>query len=201
MTVRKTGRLERRELVERLLREDHERSDRAISRLANTSHTTVARVRAALVASGQIAARRDRGGVAHQAGHGNLRRQPAGEPGPALQHGAFSETTLPALRTRFLEELRAQFPDADETLLGVQAGRLARYRVLTDFFDRTGFGGLIQSDGKPREVTLLISRLEDSIERCHGRLSGDGANGGGADPYAAYQRIVEQRGGGSGDGE
>src|SRR5437870_5605031 len=106
----KTSRAERRELVERLLREDHERSDRSLARLAATSHTTVARVRRELEHAGAIAARTHRPDVASQDGHGNLRRQPAGEPGPALKHGGFSEVTVAEARIRHLDELRARFP-------------------------------------------------------------------------------------------
>jgi hypothetical protein len=201
MTVRKSTRAERREVVERLLREHHDRSDRSIARLAGASHTLVANVRRELVAAGVIAARPCRPEVATQDGHGNLLRQPAGEPGPAMKHGAYSAATLAQLRTRHLEELRARFPDADDTLVRLQAQRLSRHQVLTDFFDQAGLAGLIQTDGKPREAALLISRLEDAIERCHARLSGEGgANGGGVDPYAEYQRIVEGKGGADGVG-
>jgi DNA-binding transcriptional MocR family regulator len=120
----KTTRAERRELVERLLTADHERSDRAVARASGVSHTLVATVRRELVAAGAIAARPPRPDVAVQA-NGNLTRQAAGDPGPALKHGAWSERTLAELRTRHLEDLRQRFPDADESLLRVQAGRLS----------------------------------------------------------------------------
>jgi hypothetical protein len=198
MSVRKATRLERRAMVERLLLEDHLRSDRSISRACGSSHALVGTVRGELVAAGRIEGRPVRPAVDAQASSGrnaNLLRQPAGEPGPAVKHGAWSETLLAELRARHLAELRERYPDKDDTLRRLQAGRLARYERLTDFLDRADLAGLIQKDGKPREVALLVSRLEDAIERGHARLSGDGAaNGGGVDPYAEYQRIVEAKG-------
>ncbi len=197
MSPRRAG---RRELVERLLLEDHERSDRSIAKLADCSHTLVANVRRALVEAGSVSARSGRQAVATQAGHGNLRRQEAGESSPALQHGAHSETTLPALRQRFRDELRAKYPDADPMLVEVQAGRLARWRVLTDFFDQADLAGLIHRDGRPREAALLITRLEAAIERSHLKLT-EVAGGGVVDPAAALRaHIAEHYGNGGGAG-
>jgi hypothetical protein len=150
----------------------------------------VATVRRELVAAGAIAARPPRPDVAVQA-NGNLTRQAAGDPGPALKHGAWSERTLAELRTRHLEDLRQRFPDADESLLRVQAGRLSRHEALTDFLDRAGVSGLVTKAGSLKPAAALIARLEDAIERCHGRLTGVGANG--ADPYEEYRKITQRR--------
>jgi hypothetical protein len=202
MSVAKKTRVERRELVERLLTADHELSDRAVARQAGASHTLVGKVRRELVAAGVVAARSGRPGVATQEGHGNLLRQPAGEPGPALKHGASSEATLAEVSARHLVELRKEFPQASERILLLQAGRLARLEVLMGFFGDMGMQALVDRQGKPRATTLLMGQLENSVERTHRELSGEGASGdGAADPYEAYRRIVEERGGGNGDGD
>jgi hypothetical protein len=200
MSVKKKSRAERRELVERLLRTDHELSDRAVARQAGASHTLVGKVRRELVAAGVVAARSGRSGVATQA-DGNLRRQPAGEPGPALKHGAYSEGTLAEVRARHLGELREEFPQASERILLLQAGRLARLEVLMGFFGDLGLQALVDGKGKPRATTLLMGQLETAIERTHWALSGEAPSGGGADPYAEYERIVAERGRGNGDGD
>ena len=173
----RSSRAERRALVERMLVEDHARSDRSVARACGTGHSLVATVRGELVQAGRIARRPDRAVVDAQGESGrnaNLVRQRAGEPGPALRHGAESEVLLAPLRARHLDELRVRFPDADEAILLVQAGRLARFQVLTEHLDGVGLRGLVRRDGNLRPAATLLARLEDAIERCHARLSGDG---------------------------
>jgi hypothetical protein len=193
MTVRRSTRAERRELVERLLTADHLLSDRAVARQAAVSHTHVADVRREMIAAGCLAERPCQAAAAVQAdngnGSGNLTRQPSGEPGPALRHGATSEIVLAPLRVRHLEELQAAFPSADATILRVQAGRLARFDALTEHLDRAGVRALMRRDGSLRPAATMLRQLEDAIERCHDRLSGAAAAGG-ADPYAEYRRIA-----------
>jgi hypothetical protein len=196
MSVRKATRAERRVMVERLLLEDHLRSDRSIARACGGTHSLVGTVRAALVASGRIERRPDRPVVDAQGESGrnaNLRRQPAGEPGPALKHGAYSEATLAEIRERHLEELREQFPEADSTILWLQAARIAKLEALVDFFfDRVGgVQGLIDRNGSPRPTTLLMARLEDSIERTLRALSG-GGEAPKADPMAALHAHLAE---------
>jgi hypothetical protein len=171
-----------------MLVEDHTRSDRSIARASAASHTHVADCRRQLVAAGRIAERPCRPTTAVQA-DGNLTRQQAGRPGPALRHGATSEIALAPLRARHLHELRERFPAADDAILRVQAGRLARHDALTEHLDRAGVKALMRRDGSLRPAATMLSRLEDAIERCHERLSGAAASGG-VDPYAEYRRIT-----------
>jgi hypothetical protein len=192
MSPRKGTRLERRELVERLLTADHLLSDRAVARQAAVSHTHVADVRRAMIAAGCLAERPCRPASVQADngnGSGNLTRQPAGSPSPALRHGATSEIVLAPLRVRHLEELQAAFPSADPTILRVQAGRLARFDALTEHLDRAGVKALMKRDGSLRPVGTMLRQLEDAIERCHERLSGAAAAGG-ADPYAEFKRLT-----------
>jgi len=188
--ARRTSRAERRVLIERLLLEDVTRSDRSIARASGGSHALAGTVRRELEAAGRIERRPVRAEADVQAGggrNGNLRRQPAGESGPATTHGVWSETTIAEARTRHLAALRERFPDADETLLALQSSRLARLEVLSDYIDRKGVSALIKRDATPREAALLIARLEQAIERCHARLEGDGQSAG----VEAAQSIVD----------
>ena len=202
MSPRKGTRAERRELVEAMLVEDHTRSDRSIARASAASHTHVADCRRQLVAAGRIAERPCRPTTAVQA-DGNLTRQQAGRPGPALRHGATSEIALAPLlpvthprggdrnagRDQQHHDGRERFPAADDAILRVQAGRLARHDALTEHLDRAGVKALMRRDGSLRPAATMLSRLEDAIERCHERLSGAAASGG-VDPYAEYRRIT-----------
>lgn len=170
----KTTRNERREHVERLLAEDHLRTNRQIARLAVVSHTHVANVRKRLEDAGRIDPRPARPATATQAGYGNLTRQQHGQSSPARISGAHSPAEVAPLRARFLLELTAEYPpgtsSAAARVLAVQAGRQARWQLLTDHVDRRGLSAVVGRDGKPRPLALHLQRLEDAIERCYANL-------------------------------
>jgi hypothetical protein len=168
----RSSRAERRELVERLLREHHDRSDRSIARLAGASHTLVAVIRRELVAAGAIAARSHRPEVATQAGHGNLVRQPAGEPGPALRHGGYSELRRAPLEDEHRARLAAEFPHAlampgGNDLLNAAARRLAIADLIMAWVQEAGpifaRGGAAEVSAPTRELRSLLDAHERSV--------------------------------------
>ena len=63
---------------------------------------------------------------------GNLKRT------AATTHGAKSETQIRPLRERYVAELRAEFPNASERRLIIQAHRLAQLELLGAFTDDRG---------------------------------------------------------------
>ncbi len=163
------GRAERRAMVERLLLEDHLRSDRSIACACGGSHALVGTVRAELVAAGRIDRRPDRPEADAQAGGGrnaNLTRARRGEPGPALRHGAHSERRVAPIRERILEDLRREFTGVADDLLVIQAHRRAQYELLMAEHDERG---IVQA-GKRREITpasQFAERIGASYERQH----------------------------------
>ncbi len=157
MAARRSSRAERRALVERMLTEDHTRSDRSIARSAGASHTHVADVRRGLVVAGRIAARPCQSEVATQDGYGNLARQQPGVPSPALKHGAESETRLAGLRVRFEESLSAEFGQVvDARRLWLAADLLARVEAARAWLDAQG--GVTRN--RAGEVYAVVDRLE-----------------------------------------
>lgn len=63
------------------------------------------------------------------AGPGNLR---------PLKHGAGSERTLAPIRAEHIERLRAAHPDVTDAEVFIQASRLARVQLYSDWLDKQG---------------------------------------------------------------
>ena len=55
-----------------------------------------------------------------------------------MTHGASSESRVGPLRSEYLAQLKLEFPAADERVLIVQAGRLAKLELLERFVDERG---------------------------------------------------------------
>lgn len=201
----KTTRDERREHAERLLVEDHLRSNRQIARLAAVSHTHVSVVRKRLEDAGRIDPRPARPAAATQEGYGNLTRQQHGQTSPARISGAHSPAEVAPLRARFVLELTAEYPPGTSAaaagVLAVQAGRLARWQLATDHIDRTGLSAVVGKDGKPRPLALYLSRLEDGIMRGYEALEAKKAKRGKTDPAEALRQHVAQMNVNGGDGD
>lgn len=151
------ARAERRALVERLLVEDHERSNRSIARASTASHTLVGQIRVELEGAGKIAARSASVNVATQDGHGNLVRQAAGVPSPATRHGAYSEASLAPLRDRFEGSLRDEYGELlDDRRLFLLADLLSRIELGLRWLDQRG--GVVRN--RSGEVFAVADRVE-----------------------------------------
>jgi hypothetical protein len=180
-------RAERRALVERLLAEGPERSNRALARACAVSHTHIAEVRRALESAGKLPPRICRSGLAVQA-DGNLQRQTAdGEP-IAATHGAYSEQRVAPLRERYLAELRKEFPSVSERRLVIQAHRLGQLELLGRFTDERG---VIRSQrhGNVFPAATLGERLATAYLAEHDRLEQQEREHAGRG--AAHQTLAE----------
>lgn len=201
--ARASTRAERRDEVARLLVNDHEQSDRAVSRTTGVSHSTVAAVRASLELAGQIDRRPDQSGVAKQAESGpaaNLRRQTAGEPSPATRHGGYSEARKRPLEDEHRARLQAEFPrvcsqPGGDDLINTACARLAMLDLMAAFVGQAGpigvRGGRPEVSAPARELRLLLAQHEDAIARLQ-ELEGDASS---SDAYEQYRQIA--RGAGS----
>jgi hypothetical protein len=185
MSVRESTRAERRALVERLLIEDHTRSDRSMARAAGVSHTYIGEVRRKLESAGTLPPRPCRSDLATQDG-GNLRRQTPDGESIAETHGAYSERRVGPLRERYLAELKVEFPRASERRLVIQAHRLGQLELLGRFTDERG---VIRSrrHGNVFPAATLGERIAAAYLAEHDRLEQQGGGGGGG----RHQTLAE----------
>lgn len=194
-------RAERRERVEQFLLADHAQADRAVARATAASHTLVGTVRRELEAAGKIPARTCQPEVAAQANGGKLRCQPAGEPGPAMTHGAYSPHALAPRVEVLTVELRAVVPGAepaDDVVIRLLALLLAQIEAANDWI---GEHGLFKRAGKgvPQPILVMQARWVTAAAKLCDQLGLTpsarvrlGVVSEGADAYAHYLKITSK---------
>ncbi len=159
MTRQSNTRAERRELLERLLTDTPELSNREAARKAGSDHKTAAKVRGELERSGAIRVR-----TLRPQRHGGALIPPAevGN-GRATTHGAWSERRLLPRVDELTEELRHVVPGAmaaDQTAIRLLALVLARIEAATAWLDERGL--FKDARGTPWPVLRNLAAWENS---------------------------------------
>ncbi len=196
----KRTRAERRESVVRMLTEDPKRPDRAIARATSASHTLVGQVRRELVSAGKIAPRSCQPETATQQGHGNLTRQTAGEPSPAVTHGAYSAKALASRVEELTDELRGVVPGAkaaDDTAIRLLALLLAQIEAVNAWIAERGLFKRA-GRGEPQPILAMQTRwigaaakLCDQLGLTPTARARLGVVRDGEDAYAHYLEITQ----------
>jgi len=171
-------RAERRGRVEQILLADHAQADRAVARASAASHTLVATIRRELETAGKIAPRTRQPEMEAQPNGGKLRRQPAGEPGPAMTHGAYSAAKRAPLEAEHRDRLRRAYPHAPDDLVNSAAKRASMIDLFSAWIEDAGAVHAVK--GQPtvsdpaRELRRLLNDHEGAIERLEARGGGAG---------------------------
>lgn len=110
-------------------------------------------------------------------------------PQAATTHGAHSSALAAPLRERHLAALRERFPNADVTILGLQATRLAQMELVGVWLDERGIMRNRRT-GTTYPAADYWARVASAYERQHERLEAaerEHADGG-ADAYFESER-------------
>lgn len=192
MSARKaTSRSERRQMVERMLVEDPDRSNRSISRAVGCSHELVRIVRGELESAGRIDPRNCRSNLAEQPHGGRLTQTVAGSPSAAMTHGATSPTRLAPLRLEGERFARQRWPWLDDARVALVSDLMARTELARRWLEDRGtvvsnrhgrvFPVAVQLDAWSRRLDEMLVRL-DAEHRERGRV----------DPTAALEAHVAE---------
>lgn len=117
-----------------------------------------------------------------------------------LAHGAYSPTVLAPARERHLDALRARFPAADLTILGLQATRLAQLAAVGEWLDGKGSPIRNKRLGTTWPAADYWMRVASAFERQHERLEAQAREAGGTSPHQTLASIAAELEAGDQDG-
>lgn len=117
----------------------------------------------------------------------------------AVTHGAHSAELTAPIRERHLEALRERFPNADLTIVGLQATRLAQMELVGVWLDSKGGPIRNRRTGTIFGAADYWSKLASAFERTHERLEAQAAASGNGAAATLQQIEAEYAAGNGGD--